>query len=637
MSQAAPRLDADQEQVAQAICTRSRGVVIVSAVAGSGKTTAVVEGVARAVEGAFDPSEVLVTTFTADAGQEVQERLARRVPPARLLGLSVGTMHSVALTALRAAQPGVWSLGKCVDVPRRDDGVPSTWDIWRSILKWSRNGVLGLGIPHLRVSEDDSVELDEYMGFASWVAYNSLTPDSEEAKVEEKRRKLKHGREAVRYYADAKRALGVWDFGDAMTAFTELAAAPNGPRWPLVVVDESQDNDPQQHKLVRLLAQGGLLVLVGQGAQAIYSWRGAAPELFVGEPNARRLELRYNYRSRPKIVELGNAVVQLLDDDFQSSPAIPTRGGSGLVRFSIYADPVQEAFTTCARIKEDVVAGSAPHEHAVLCRSATVAAYYEAAALHYQLPVVRVGAEPFWLRRDVSAWIAYAVLAEVDAWQSFEIVLNMPSRKIAHSALEGVHANVKRGQSIAQACRTHSVNLKGPGREGLRLLGDLLLKHRTTPWPASAELIAKLLSAQRNPSAPDDDSPQGVSRTVLDIAKRFPSALEFARYAAAAAANADKVSEAKAKRTTGKVVISTVHRAKGLEWPNVYLSLARDVFPHAKSATKAQIAEEARLLYVAVTRARDALYISAPETTEGGKARGPSRFYTYLQGKADGR
>lgn len=612
-------LDEDQTDALNKVRALPQVLPIVAA-AGSGKTrTLITTMAALMVLDGLAPGDIVGITFTSKAGKEIKERLAHLVGGELANRCNLGTYHGIALRQLRGLDAGRWHEDRCVDFRSK---VASSRTIWRAICQWSRDGIPGL--------KEKSFELpglpDDYQlavdNLRSW----GLRSNSPEATGACAAFPLERLHDAWDAYERSKAALHAWDFADALDAFQQalergqLALAPR-----VVLVDEAQDNSAVQFQVSRALAarRPGTLVFLGDPRQAIYSWRGAHPKLFpdiiAAFPHA---DIRTNYRSGQAIVDASNA----LDLNLPVEDALCGRKTPGLVEVVGADDPLAEATYVASQIDRHK-----PDDYAILVRTNSKAGMFEGALMSAGVPTVRVGGTPFFERYDVLTFVAYCALTAYDSFPALERVINSPKRYLGKPYLQAVDEQMKY-HPFFEAMSVAGANMKGPSQEGSRGLVRLLRQFRNQRWPAQVPEITKLLlsALPKKESAQPDEDRRAIPEVCAALAVRFASAADFVRYADAAAQN----SVAADTDTRGRVVISTVHRFKGLERPTVFVSMPSGGFPLARAATPDAVAEEMRLVYVAWTRARDRLVLTWPAVGMDGRRLGPSGVIAQTLGES---
>lgn len=599
-------LDPQQRHVVS--WTPKDGNLRVVAAAGSGKTTSVVVLAANLVANqVVDPSTLIVTTFSRKAADELRSRLAKLIPPNLLQQIRVGTFHSLGLAALRTLDANFWSMSRCVDAEggTRATGVPSGWEIWNAICSYGT--VPGTQAESLKLPEPSSyyrskIDFWRSQGFGS---FEEVNPQPVGMMYKDRELMSK----AWSMYTEAKKALNVWDFNDALERWEEALTEnqlPSGAN--IVLVDEAQDNNVTQLNIVRALAGSeGRICLFGDLRQTIHVWRGSYPDLFQRADTtlqAQTREISTNYRSEAPIVALSNAIaagkswnlgsaaqpVRCTEKAYQAIEVLPATQ-----TFEEEADRVAE------RIANDVQAGESPGRYAILCRTNASRALFEAALTRRNVPISVIGGSSVFRTREAEAVMAYCVLTQFNAVGSLDKILNQPRRFIPHSFIGEVHKNLSTSSDIVGAVEAalSGSRLKPGSRRGVVELIRTLEDLRGTDWKNVPKKIERLLCSTLAREAENaDEDRQSLYVMACRIAEQFSSPLEFVTFAQKCCDGTASLAEG--AKPSSCVTLSTVHAAKGLEWDHVYVSANRTMFPHRKSGNRD---EENRLFYVAVTRA----------------------------------
>ena len=613
------RLDEHQQGAVATFRELPAGSVVKTrAVAGAGKTSTIVAWVACAIElDRVQPRDICLTTFTRKAADELRERVLRVLPGPVVDQMRIGTFHSIGRRLLES-QGERWPMSRCLDVA---SDVPRSRDVWDSIVQWRREGVYGTGAKSLSLEYDvGSVML------AVDVARSRHQKPTDAAFIEAC---ITDGMPelpaAWAAYNAAKLALRAWDFGDVLEALHDAAVGGRLPAPAYLVVDEAQDNSRIQLDIALAWAKAGRLILVGDERQAIYSWRGAEPSIFERaqeDLGAWLIELPNNYRSGPAVVSMGNRIASAFG---VTVPAVARGGTQDVVRRLEAEDGIDEAAHVAGEIAERIQAGASPAEIAILVRTNAGAAAFEGALMTAGVPCVRVGGTPFFERGDVLAFIAYAILSRYDSFDALVRVKNRPKRYLSRAWEQAVSTQLDTGAPLLTAIATAGarVGLKGKPRDAARELATTIGGLRRMSWPAATHAIAKLLLRDQ-PAKTDNDDLGGIPAVCAGLARRFAGPVEFAQYADAAAKNGR--AEKGAQDDKPRVTISTVHRAKGREWPVVYVSIPDGEFPHPKC----EPVDELRLGYVAVTRAMRELVLTYPRASLDHNAKcGASKLLDY--------
>lgn len=497
-----------------------------------------------------------------------------------------------------------------------------------------------------------------------------------------------------RLYEEAKQGLGAYDFEDAIYAYWERGTDSADLVIVDEAQDNSWIQLDLARKLAE--RGRGRLVLVGDVRQAIYGFRGADPEIMQRADEtlgAITLEIPTNYRSGSAIVDVGNLVAEGRAWAV-GSPAVAARKTptgetpSGLVRVRGSADAMAEATETFQEVKKLLDLGVPPSACAVLVRTNAGSGPYEMAALLAKIPVMVVGASTSFFERGLikdvtsllllagkfgpsskddrlSALLRYGVLYRLDetAKKRFSYMKRVD--------LEGVLARVAEGERVVSGMDiARRADLFQRGRNAglwldhFDLLRAEIAAIEAAPWPECCRTAAVILapqiekdgvplpqqaaadssedtegSAQTEEADEEEASSAAVLRSFLEIANQFASgsalrdfAQRMAEWIQAMSSPGNKSPEEYRAAVANRVIISTIHKAKGLEFKHVWTSSTKGTFPSPRAIVEGREDEELRLFYVAVTRAEDSLTATCAARGNTPKAGGPSSFIeSYVQ------
>jgi len=606
------RLDARQREAASLSATPGR----VIAGAGTGKTAVIAERFRRLVAAGADPSSILVMTFTDRAAQEMRQRiedLAHTDAPA------VGTVHSIALGWLRADG---WRVG--VPAGFRIVSGADRWILARELM-WELGDAALVGderpddlvAPALQMLERLKQELVPLRRLDEWA---DSADDAERAALMHACVRL------FRAYELECRKHGLLDFDDllersvAMLSSDPSVADAYRRRFPHVLVDEYQDLNLAQERLVELVSYGGAPFVVGDDDQSIYRFRGASRaslERFLDRfPNARTVTLGKNQRSSARIVAaaatlIGNNTERLAKD------LSATRPGRRVELWRC-ADGVGEAAAIAAEARRLAESGVPLAEIAVLCRTNAIATPVATALSAAGLPHVVVGGHGLYDRpetRDVIAMLR--VLRDSgDQIAAFRVRTRTP---------ECSEAIVDELSTLARSMDVRDLFFELMNRT--RYLDRRTATMEPTEGARVAANVSRLAEAiaEYCDSSPDHSLAAYMARLDLVLLSGEDEA------PAAPEGGGDAIS------------VMTIHQAKGLEFDAVFVpSLVEGRLPQWGRSHRFElppavleplvrgredvVAEERRLLYVAMTRARKRLYLTRAEHYEGGRRWRESRF-----------
>ncbi len=582
------------------------GRTLILAAAGSGKTRTIVALLAHRVERGTAPEQIMLVTFTRRAAREMVDR-AQRVTGVDMGRLVAGTFHSIARRILRRYGPLV--------------GIPPTATVLdgedqAEVLAMARDEVLSDIVRPPSLPKPSA--LVAMIGLAA-----ELGRPLEEMVVESNPRLGDRTEEIVaiaQRYAQRKRDMAALDYADLLVGADRLLAEHERVRarlaaaYPWVLVDELHDTSPLQSRLVEAIAgDGGNLVAVADPDQSIYSWRGADPEVvqrFAAAPGARVFPLSTNYRSTPEIVALAQAT---LPDGNRFGKRLKARRPPSAVRPVVahLASIPDEATFVVQRIAELITDGRAPGDIAVLYR-----AHHHSVDLQLALTESGVEFELFSGARFVESAHIKDVLAFC---------------RLRHNPRDALAWNrtLRLFPRIGPAAARRAWESIGGAEDPLAAGARLRLPGRAA---ASGERFARTIETVRGLERPEDivlsvarsdwygdhlrgaypnwRDREGDLARLAELAARagdlggFLSDLQLAERV-----EADEDVSGPARR----VALTSVHQAKGLEWPVVFvLQLESGSFPSGWAVSEGNLAEEERLFHVALTRAADELYLCRP-------------------------
>ncbi len=630
--------DAQRSAVAAPVCS-----MLVLAGAGSGKTRVLVHRIAWLVQAeAMSPYSVMAVTFTNKAAAEMRSRIEELLGIAPR-GMWVATFHGLSHRLLRSH----W----------QEAGLPENFQILDSD-------------DQLRIIKRimKAMQLDEQKWpprQAQWFINSKkdegLRPDYIDPGYDPYERTMV---DVYRRYHDYCEQAGVVDFGELLLRAHELLLKRPDvlqhyrERFRYILVDEFQDTNAVQYAWLRLLAgDQDKLMVVGDDDQSIYGWRGARIEnirQFTKDfPKAQTIKLEQNYRSTGNILKAANAVITNNPD--RLGKELRTDGNEG-EPVHLYAgfNELDEARFITDRIKEAIASGKARSDMAVLYRSNAQSRILEEAMLRASIPYRIYGGQRFFERAEIKNALAYLRLASSpNDDTSLERVINVPTRGIGEKSVEKLREAARaQGISLWQAMKNLVASATLGGKAGKSMatfvelidamgqaaktleLGELadhvvtmsgLIEHhgkeKGEKGQARVENLEELINACRQFDMDDLDEEQD-SATPLDA---------FLAHAALEAG------DSQADQFQDSVQMMTLHSAKGLEFPLVFLAgMEEGLFPHKMSLDEGNLEEERRLCYVGITRAMTTLYLTYAESRRlyGSETMNrPSRFIREIPGE----
>ena len=606
-----------------------RGSSLVLAGAGSGKTRVLTHRVAWLIQTeGLSPFSILAVTFTNKAAAEMRGRIEQLLrAPSR--GMWVGTFHGIAHRLLRAHYEEV-DLPQNFQILDADDQLRLVKRVMTSLdideKKWpARQAVWWL-----------NSQKDEGLRPASIEDYGDLY--------------LKTHLSIYRAYEEACQRGGMVDFAELLLRAHELwlknptVLHHYQQRFNALLVDEFQDTNTIQYAWIRVLAgDRNNIMVVGDDDQSIYGWRGAKIEniqQFTNDfPQATTIRLEQNYRSTQNILEAANG---LIDQNIgRLGKELWTDMGNG-DPIQLYAgyNEIDEARFIVERIKRAVDEGSLYSENAVLYRSNAQSRVLEEALLRSQMPYRIYGGQRFFERAEIRNVLAYMrLISNRDADAAFERVINTPTRGIGEKSVAEIRKIARSsGTSLWRAANEIVNQQLLTARARNAIAGFIQLLTELDDLTVNEELAELVEMVVEKTGLKDYHAKEGGERgqarienmgELVTAAKTFDPRVDYSFDADIDAAAPEltvldeflnhaalEAGEGQGDPNEDCVQLMTMHSAKGLEFPTVFLAGMEDgLFPHMMSMEEeGRLEEERRLCYVGVTRAMQRLYLTYAES-----------------------
>ena len=620
------------------------GPLLVVAGAGSGKTRVLTHRIAHLIDQGVHPSQILAITFTNKAADEMRQRVAALVGPvARTMWVS--TFHSACVRMLRAnadrlGYPRQFSIYDQADAVRLTGYVVR--DLHLDAKRFTPRGV------HGRISLWKNEVVD---------------PDGAEAQASNIFDR-KHA-EIYREYQSRLHKAGAMDFDDLLVNTVRLlrdhpdVLEHYRQRFQYLLVDEYQDTNQAQNEIVLLLAGGHHNVtVVGDTDQSVYRFRGAdfrnILQFEEAFPEVTTVVLDQNYRSTQTILDAANAVIA--NNAARKPKNLWTDAGRGdrIVRYHAEDEGDEATFiaSTARHLHDDDTMNW--RELAVLYRTNAQSRVVEEAMMRLGVPYKVVGGTRFYDRREVKDAMAYlrAVVNPSDE-VSVKRVLNVPKRGVGDASIAKLDAfAAAEGVGFLGALRrADEAGVTGPAIRGIASFVDLLdelgaMVDDTATADDDADPDHLVGPGEVLQSALDrsgylaeleaEDTVESAGR-LENLSELVGSAREFTRLdefleQVSLVADTDDITD------DDQVVLMTLHSAKGLEFPVVFLAgVEEGIFPHTRALTEPdELEEERRLAYVGITRARDRLFVTHAWTRSlygSTQYNPPSRFLDEIPGE----
>lgn len=633
----------ESQRAAVEYCT---GPSLVIAGAGSGKTRVLTYKIAYLLNKGLSPWNILALTFTNKAAREMKERIARITTAGEAQRLYMGTFHSIFSRILRREGQAVGFSGNFTIYDETDS---------RSLIK---SIVKALGL------DEKAYKPSSVHSFISMAKNHLITADeyAEDRAATERDRNARMPAVHLIYkaYEARCRQANAMDFDDILL-YTYLLFRDNreirekyGQQFEYILVDEYQDTNYAQVNIISLLAETHRRIcVVGDDYQSIYSFRGANIDNILDFRNkftdARLFKLERNYRSTQFIVQAANSLMKHNERQIPKEVYSKEAAGEKVLYKPCYSDR-EEAMAVAAELKRIRHGDSCDYDNfAVLYRTNAQSRPFEDEFRKQGIPYKIIGGLSFYQRKEIKDIIAYfRLVANPDDEEAFRRVINYPARGIGNTTV----------QKIIACAQQHAVSLwetiLSPAEYGLdvnkgtlaklssfRMLISSFIKKAalTNAYELGCEIIEKsgVGADIRSGNEPEDlarrenleefmSAMQGFVDTGREEGREENVYLADYLQEVALYTDADKEED-----DVPKVTLMTIHAAKGLEFPTVFVvGLEENIFPSPMSSgSKRGIEEERRLLYVAITRAeRHCILTNAKNRFRYGTMQvdNPSRF-----------
>ena len=573
--------------------THKNGPCIVVGTAGSGKTAVLIARIQFLMKSGVKPERIIACTFTRKAADEMKARLVRAVG-VKGNRVTIGTIHSLAQWMVMPKLGHGWSL------------IAEPSQLIEQVLEpASKQNPHGVGNILPTPEAIFGVTRTKSDGLWPMLVNGAL------GKVYKAYENLKLERRIVDFEDLVLHAIRLFQ---TRTDFT----AEWRERFDYVLVDEFQDvNQVQWMFLCELVKKTRNICVVGDDWQSIYGFRGARPELmsaFLQQfPDAKKVVLSTNYRSHDLIVDLGNRIISQNRGHQIEKQVLASRevSESAVVQVVTVQSDIDEAHFIAKEIKElrahfpDI-----PYsEYSVLYRTNIQSRVYEEALSERGVPHHIVGDTHFYENCDVKVILDYLRTAQDKSNPTlWGPLINRPKRLVPQTVVREVQRGGRQVLCNHEKCQAFVKTITQ-------------LEQHTLPGDAIRWLLKSVSGIVKGQ---DDTEPIKWVDSLIQSASRFETVPEFLRYV-------DWVIERSKESQKDTVQLMTIHRSKGLEFETVFVAgLAEGLLPHKKSLDDEGIREETRLCYVAITRARENLYLLS-SNMYGGKAFEMSRYIKALQ------
>lgn len=585
---------------------------MVLAGAGSGKTSVLTRRIAYLIDNGVKENSILAITFTNKAAQEMRSRVADLIPG--FSGQWIQTFHAACYRILRM---DIWYLGYDKNFTIIDDTDA------KSALKQI-----------LKQKADYEVKPEELLHYIKRAKFSMQDLETFYQQQDLSPYKKESFLEYHRLYQAQLKSFNALDFEDMIVLTLELfrkypEVLEKYQNWfTYIMIDEYQDTNYAQYLLAKLLAEKyHNIFAVGDPDQAIYSWRGAEPynvrRFLKDYPEAERIKLEVNYRSVGNILKAANAVIHY-NTDREEKNLVSVQGDGELLHLYCALDSFQEANYIVQNIEELMQKeGRHYQDFAIFYRGHAQSRQIEKALQFAGIPYQIVGAKRFFERKEIKDLVAYLrLISNLGDLFSLSRVVNIPKRGVGEKTLERIRTvaeeqGVSPVEIMAEPEQLGRVSKKV--QEAMEEFCSMItfLHSMSQAGETVTNLIDQVLKMSGYIAfLYETKEPQmDIESRVENIQEFCSLALEYDNQEGEGLedflAQISLVQDSDEQEATDMVTLMTFHGAKGLEFPVVFMTgMEEGVFPSYRVETEEQMAEERRICYVGITRAREKLFLT---------------------------
>ena len=604
---------------------------MVIAGAGSGKTRVLTYRIAYLLEKGVDAFNILSLTFTNKAAREMKERIGKLVGESEAKNLWMGTFHSIFARILR--------------IEAEKLGYPTNFTIYDAD---DSKKVISNIIKEKNLDKD-IYKAKSVAGRISSLKNNLITPkayfQNGELQAQDSSAKMPMFGEIYQAYTERCFRAGCMDFDDLLLKTNELmykfpdVLAKYQNRFKYILVDEYQDTNHSQYLIVKALAaKYENICIVGDDAQSIYAFRGANIRNILNfqkdYPDTKLFKLEQNYRSTNNIVQAANSIIEKNKDQIQKNVWTENSGGEKIIVHKSISDSDEGNYIATNVWQTAMNEGAKHDDFCILYRTNAQSRSFEDALRKKNIPYKIYGGLSFYQRKEIKDVLAYLrlVINPKDE-EAFRRVINYPARGIGATTLAKLTlAAEAQGISLWEVCERLQSIPTGLNKPTQKKISDfavlinsfavLAKKHDAFDVVAHVAKSVGLIKVLG-----EDKTPEGVTRyenvqellngikdfteQQKELAEGDPSLANFLSDVALLTDRDNEVDDG-----TPKVSMMTIHLAKGLEFPYVYIvGLEENLFPSMMSSgSRSELEEERRLFYVALTRAEKRAHLTYAHT-----------------------
>jgi len=598
------------------------GKVLVAAIPGAGKTRVIIERIKYLINSDVPRSTILAVTFTNKATNEMKDRLERDGYP--IGKMTISTFHSMCAQILRTCCE-VLGYGPNFTIYDSNDQEAHM----RQVLK-------EMGINHTVKAMEELEENDEIKALfkpKEIVKIVELMKNSMLTKEQLESMYSKTEVEAVEKYHERLKSSNAMDFTDLLYNVNMLfdkhpeLAKHYRKKYTNILVDEMQDTNVAQYRLLSHLIGDNNIMLVGDEDQSIFSFRQAAPDnirKFIDQYDPEIIKLEYNYRSTPSILKYADKLIKLNSDRIDKDLKTPNPDNGVVELVELQTDREEVQFIT-TMIQSLVSDGSSYKDIAILYRTNMVSRVYEETFRHSDIPYRMIGGYGFYDREEVKSFLAYIrYLSNPKDAIAFTNCINHPRRGIGETAqIKIVKESFASKKSAYEICADPPTSGKNKLNKN-QLMGakEFAKTFSEVDWDKPHEgirSVAENSGLVDHYTKKDQKDKTNRAENLLELVNSFEywcssrEKPEISTYLQEVQLLANK--EDDEDEDDNKVTLMTLHSSKGLEFPIVFMvAMEEDTLPHKMSVEENGPEEERRLAYVGITRAEKQLYFTRAKT-----------------------
>ncbi len=590
----------------------TEGVVVVSAGAGSGKTRLLTYRICHLIEDQkVDPSNILAITFTNKATREMKDRIASMLPN-QADKVWISTFHSMCVRILRENIAHIEGYNRFFTIYDTQDKDK----IITRILKSHENmdeSIKKKVLYHMASLKNEGMSIEEYQRL------NGADKDIEDVMT------------IIREYTQQLHLCNALDFDDLLTKTLELfktcpdVLAYYQEKFRYIHVDEFQDTNTVQYTLTKMLCgKYGNLFVVGDEDQSIYGWRGANIEnirnILKDFPHVKVYKLEQNYRSTKTIIETANKLIKNNTARIDKTLWTDNEQGDKITYYSA-SDESDEAEYVARIIANKIREGYNYSDFAILSRVSALTMQFEQKLLTYNLPYIVYGNTKFFDRVEIKNTLGYLrVIANIADNESLARIINFPRRGIGATSIEQLLNLSSRYQVSMWEILTHPdvYDIKNALKHKIQPFVDLVtdLQQKLDTMDL-VDFVSYVVKVARIKEEYAEDTEENLNRK-LNIDALLENINSFAHnnenatiYDYLESVTLESSIEQDDPDDHNKVIVSTVHAVKGLEFKVVFIVGCEDgLFPISRALdSEEEMEEERRLMYVALTRAEKKCYL----------------------------